>query len=287
MRALVGVASMTGTLLACAAVPAAQDLGPHVQKIRDWIYVYSAADQDSNVGIILAEGGAMLIDSGQTIADARAVLGIVGKLTPQPVRSVIHTEPHGDHSVGDFVFSPPASVIAVSGASALIQQNAAPADPTYRRVAPQIEYETRMQHNVGGRTLELLHMGNVHSGADTAVWIPSERVLFAGAAVGVKRYPNLRPFLTIPDILAAIKRMRALNPEVVIPAHGRPGTTQIFDEMERYYALLVERVGKLAAEGRTLDQVKAELRMPEFDDWTAPERIPTNVDAAWRALNRQ
>ena len=43
-----------------------------------------------------------------------------------------------------------------------------------------------------------------------------------------QRFPNLRPFLTIPDILAAIKTMRALNPEVVIPAHGSPGTTKPF-----------------------------------------------------------
>lgn len=37
-------------------------------------------------------------------------------------------------------------------------------------------------------------------------------------------------------------------------------------------------------EGKTLDQIKTELRMPEFDDWITKERFPTNVDAAWRMV---
>jgi glyoxylase-like metal-dependent hydrolase (beta-lactamase superfamily II) len=119
-----------------------------------------------------------------------------------------------------------------------------------------------------------------HSEADTAIWLPKERILWAAASVGVKRYPNIRPFLSIPDILAAIKSMRALNPEIVIAGHGAPGTTRIFDEMERYYALLLERVGGMARDGKTLEQIKAELKMPEFDDWAGKARFPSNVDAA-------
>jgi len=56
--------------------------------------------------------------------------------------------------------------------------------------------------------------------------------------------------------------------------------------MERYYALLLERVRKMADAGRTLDQIKAELRMPEYDDWDGKERFPTNVEAAWRAVKK-
>jgi len=87
-------------------------------------------------------------------------------------------------------------------------------------------------------------------------------VLWAAAAVGVKRYPNIRPFLTIPDILASIKLMRALDPDVVIAGHGAPGTTRIFDEMERYYALLLERVGRMAREGRRSIRSRPRSRCP-------------------------
>ena len=157
----------------------------------------------------------------------------------------------------------------------------------YRMIVPQVEYQGKMTLAVGERVVELLQVKNVHSEADTAIWLPKERVLFATAAVGVKRFPNIRPFLNIADILASIKIMRDLKPEVVIAGHGEPGTTAIFDEMERYYALLLERVGKLAGEGKSIEQVKAELRMPEYDDWAAKERFPNNVEAAYRAVAKR
>ena len=284
--AIAVVCSVAAAVLGIAVSAQAQDLGPKVKMIRDGIYVYTGEAQDSNVTIIRTQEGVLLVDTGQSPADSRFALTIVKKLTPEPVRFVIHTEPHGDHTVGDFVFSPPAVVIAAKGAGESIRQNNPPADSAYRKVFPQVEYENKMTLNVGERRFELFYLKNVHSEADTGIWLPKERVLFAAATVGVKRYPNIRASVTIPDILAAIKTMRALNPEVVIPGHGEPGTTKIFDDMERYYALLLERVKKLADSGRTLEQIKAELRMPEYDDWVGKDRFPTNVEAAWRAVKK-
>jgi cyclase len=286
-------------LLVLAPPLAAQDLGPQVRKVRDGIYVYAAKAQDSNVSIILTKEGVVMIDTGQTPVDSLAAMGVLKKLSAQPVRFVIHTEPHDDHTNGDFVFSPPAVVVAHAGAAESMRKantvernqklageypGMGEAMKGYRQVLPHIEFQQKMTLNLGERTFELIYLKNVHSEADTAVWLRKERVLWAAAAVGVKRYPNIRPFLTIPDILASIKSMRALNPEIVIAGHGAPGTTQIFDEMERYYTLLLERVGRMAREGRTLDQIKAEIRMPEFDDWAGKDRFPNNVEAAWRAV---
>jgi len=123
-----------------------------------------------------------------------------------------------------------------------------------------------------------------HSEADAAIWMPKERIVFAAASVGVKRFSNLRPFVKIADTLAAIKMMRALNPEIVVPGHGAPGTAKTLDDMENYYTLLVERVGVLAKQGKSLDEIKKELRMPEADDWEGKDRFPTNIEAAYRAV---
>jgi hypothetical protein len=78
--------------------------------------------------------------------------------------------------------------------------------------------------------------------------------------------------------------MKALNPEYVIPGHGQPGTVKIFEDTEQYYALLLERVGKMVKEGKSLDQIKAEVRMPEYAQWASQERFPTNVAAAYKAV---
>jgi len=293
--------SLVVALLAVFASPVpAQDLGPHFRKIKEGIYVQSAREVNSTSSIILTEEGVVIVDTGQTPIDSREVMEAVRKLTPLPVRLVINTEVHPDHTTGNFVFSPPALVINHEGASeamrkaydperasTLAKESADMRDAVqgYRLVTPHIEYHDKASLRVGERTFELLHFKNVHSEADTAVWLPEERVLFAASVAIPNSINNIRPFVSIPDVLAAIMVMKALNPEVVVPGHGSFGTTKIFDDSQRYYELLLERVGLMVRDGKSLDQIKRELRMPEYADWSYQERMPTNIEAAYRAVN--
>jgi glyoxylase-like metal-dependent hydrolase (beta-lactamase superfamily II) len=102
---------------AVVSVTWAQDLGPQIHKIKDGIYVYVGRNFNSNCGIVVTQEGVVLIDSGHNPTDSRAILDAVKKLTPLPVRFLIDTEPHPDHTTGHFVFSPPATIIAHDGAS--------------------------------------------------------------------------------------------------------------------------------------------------------------------------
>ena len=286
-------------VLLLTSLAQAQDLGANIRKIADGIYVYVGTNFNSNCGIVVTQEGVVLIDSGHNPTDSRAILAAVKKLTPLPVRYLIDTEPHGDHTTGHFVFSPPALIVAHEGATDSMKAAFNPkrneklmaespemraAFDGFRFVVPHVEYRQKMTLNVGERTLELLYQKNVHSEADTAVWLPKERVLFSASGIVVDQINIFRPFVTIPDILAAAKMMKALNPEHVIPGHGNPGTVKIFDDTEKYYALLLERVGTLMKAGKSLDEIQKEVKMPEYDHWASKERFPTNVEAAYRAL---
>ena len=145
-------------------------------------------------------------------------------------------------------------------------------------------YHDRMTINLGGRTLELIYLKGVHSEADTAVWLPNERVLFSASAFVVNQINILRPFVTIPDILAAGRTMKALKPEHVVPGHGTPGTVKNFEDGEKYYALLLDRVGAMMKAGKSLDDIKKEVKMPEYANWGSQDRFPTNVEAAYKAV---
>jgi cyclase len=302
MRVRTPLAWLTVAALWFNAAPLwAQDLGPQIKKLKDGIYVYVGKDLNSNCGIVLTEEGVVLIDSGHNPTDSRAILAAVKKLTPLPVRFLIDTEPHPDHTTGHFVFSPPAVVIAAEGAGESMKardkadpgrnQKLAEQSPEmraasegYRMILPHVEYRQKMTLHAGERTFELSYLKNVHSEADTAIWLPKERVLFSASAVVVDQFNIFRPNVQIPDILAAARMMKGLNPEFVVPGHGIPGTTKIFDDSERYYALLLERVGKMAREGKSLDEIKKDLKMPEYDGWATKERFPGNVEAAYRAV---
>ena len=299
MRTKLALALVLSVSLLTAGSLAAQDLGPNIRKIKDGIYVYVGNNLNSNAGIVLTQEGVVLVDSGHNPTDSRALLAAVQKLTPLPVRYLIDTEPHGDHTTGHFVFSPPAMIVAHEGATDSMKAAYNPkrneklmaesaemraAFEGFRFVLPHIEYRQKMTLNVGERTFELFYLKNVHSESDTAVWLPKERVLFSASGIVVNQFNILRPFVTIPDILAAAKMMKGLNPEFVIPGHGIPGTVKIFDDTEKYYALLLERVGKMAKEGKSLEEIKKEVRMPEYDHWATKERFPTNVEAAYKVV---
>ena len=186
---------VAAVLAVCASSARAQELGPHFRKIKDGIYVQSAREVNSTSSIILTEEGVVIIDTGQTPIDSREVMEAVRKLTRLPVRLVINTEVHPDHTTGNFVFAPPALVINAEGAveamrkafdpergNALAKESAEMRDAVqgYRLVTPHIEYHDTTTVHVGERTFELLHFKNVHSEADTAVWLPNRASAFCG-----------------------------------------------------------------------------------------------------------
>ena len=299
MRIASGMLAVAASI-AVAGAALAQDLGPRVKKLAAGVYVHTGNGFDSNSGIILTNEGVVVIDTGQNPIESRDIMATVKRLTTMPVRLVIDTEPHADHTTGHFVF-PDAVIIAAEGggesmraadrgAPNRIQTMAAtsPAMKTalegYRFITPHIEFHDRMTIDFGGRTIELISMKGVHSESDSAVWLPKERVVFSASAFVVNQINILRPFVTIPDILAAGKMMRALNPENVVPGHGTPGTVKIFDDGEAYYARLLERVGTLMKQGKSLADIKKDIKMPEYASWGNQERMPTNVDAAYKAL---
>jgi len=301
MKLRIGTVFLVSLILTWALPARAQDLGPGFTKVKDGIYVYAAKPGNSTCSVILTDEGPVIIDACQRPPDTHQFMAGVKKLTDKPVRFLIDTEVHNDHTFGHWVFSPPAVVINHEGAGeamkkyfdpkrapTLAAQSAEMRDAVkgYKMITPHLEYKNKMTINLGERTFELLYLKNVHSEADTAVWLPKERVLFAASAANVKSIINLRPFVTIPDVLASYKLMKSLNPEIVVPGHGPVSTTKIFDEYEGFYTLLVQRVQEMASKGKSLDEIKKELKMPEFADWSGQDRLGVNIDVAYKSVKK-
>jgi glyoxylase-like metal-dependent hydrolase (beta-lactamase superfamily II) len=146
-------------LLLIARPLLAQELGRHFVKLVDGIYLY-AKDGQSNCAIIVTQEGVVLVDSGPNPPDSHIVLKAVQQLTTQPIRFLINTETHNDHTTGNFVFSPPAIVIGAQGATQgiksyydpkrndkLIAQSAEMRDAlrSFRLATPQVEFHDRIE----------------------------------------------------------------------------------------------------------------------------------------------
>ena len=296
----------TLSLIALAAIlsvsaSSAQDLGQGFHKIKDGIYTFAPDQTTTTCSFVVTQEGVVVIDSCNNPLQSRNLLAAIRKVTDKPVLFLINTETHGDHSGNNFVFSPPAMIINAEGAGAAMkkaynpkraaQQAAQSAEMAEavkgeKLMVPHIEYNEKMTLNVGERSFDLIYLKNVHSEADTAVWMPKERVLFAASAAVVRGLQNLRPAVVISDVLASYKLMKALTPEIVVTGHGPPTTTKVFDEYEGFFTLLVKRVGEMAAKGSSLEQIKKELKLPEYADWAGQDRLGLYIDAAYRSVKK-
>ena len=276
-----------------------QDLGPGFTKVKEGIYVFAPDATTTTCSFVVTQEGVVMIDSCNSPLASRNMLAAIKKVTDKPIVFLIDTETHTDHTGNHFIFSPPATIINHEGAGEAMKKEYNPkraetlamksaelreAVKGEKMIAPHIEYKDRMTINLGERTFELIHLKNVHSEADTAIWLPKERVLFASSAANMRRFINLRPTVVIPDVLASFKVMKSLNPEIVITGHGPVTTTKVFDEYEAFYTLLLKRVGDMAAQGKSLEEIKKELKMPEYADWHDQERLGANIDAAYKSV---
>ena len=289
-------------LFVCRSLPVgAQELGPGFTKIKDGIYVFAPDATTTTCSFVVTQEGVVMIDSCNSPLDSRKMAAAIKKVTDKPVVFLIDTETHSDHTANHFIFSPPATIINHQGAGEGMKKEYDPkraetlaakspemraALEGSRMVTPHIEYKEKMTIHLGERTFELIYLKNVHSEADTAIWLPKERVLFAASAANVRRFLNLRPTVVIPDVLASYKLMKSLNPEIVVTGHGPPTTTKVFDEYEGFYTLLLKRVGDMAAQGKSLAEIKKELKMPEYADWRDQDRLAVNIDAAYRTVKK-
>lgn len=285
-------------LLGAAPGPAAaQDLEPFVQ-VSPSVLVYRGKDGDrANAGIIRTPVGYVLVDTGHTPADSERIRRA---LLPSrlDVRYLIVTQPHPDHHLGAFVFSPPALLVAHEATRAAMARMDPPALATlfatrypeaaeslrgYRMVPPDLTFTDALTLHLGGVEVRVLHLPDAHTQGDAAVWLPQEGVLFGGGAVNIRRHLNLADGSSA-GILRALDRLAALQPAVVVPAHGAIGGPADLALLRQYVLDLRAEIQRRRAAGQDLEGVLAQPRLPQYDDWPGKEWLRGTFIRIYREL---
>ena len=111
MKRMVTMCALVGSI--AGGVPASAITGnqPEFRKLADDVYAYIGKLNDSNAMAIVTPEGVVLVDTGNNTTDTRALLKQVQSVTKQPVRYVVITQNHNDHSGGAALLSPPAKTI--------------------------------------------------------------------------------------------------------------------------------------------------------------------------------
>ncbi|MGY6653665.1 MBL fold metallo-hydrolase [Amycolatopsis sp. TRM77291] len=260
------------------------------EEIGDGVFGYVQPDGGwclNNAGIITSGARTALVDTVATEARARALRSAVSKVSSVMPGVIVNTHFHGDHTFGNFVF-PEAVVVAHERtreemAAAGLHLTGLWPDVSWGGVdlvLPELTYTNKMVVHVGDVVAELLHVGPAHTTDDTVVWLPAERVLFTGDVV----LSGATPFCLMGSVagsLAAVSRLRALKPKVIVPGHGRIGGPELLDETERYFGWLQRLAKEGVAAGLSPLELAAEADLGEFQDLLDAERLVPNLHRAY------
>ena len=262
-----------------------------------------AAGGDLNSGVIVGPEGVVVVDAQATPAMAAALQGRIAEVTDRKVRTIVLTHYHALRVLGATGY-PYHEIICSDATRGMIaargQQERNSAIGRYpglfhgRDEIPGLTWPTqtfqgRMSLWLGEREAQVIHIGRSHTAGDTVVWLPREKVLFAGDTVTFGTTPECAD-AHFTDWPATIAALRALGAEQMLPGRGRAlrdadEVKAALDGTEAFTRRLFGIAKAGVARGAPLGEVYAEAMAamrPEFGHWLRFDHVmPFNVSRAY------
>lgn len=254
-------------------------LGPW-ECLAEGVWRAVAEPESVNVGLVAGSERALLIDTGSTPAQGRAIRAAVIALTDVPLTHVVVTHAHYDHAFGLAAFTDLVTIGHARLATALTGANAraeaarlgvSPAD----LVAPNRPIELALATDLGGLRAEIVHFGPAHTSTDLVVVVPGADVVFAGDLLESSAPPSLGPDSLPESWPAALDGIIGVcGPDTrVVPGHGSV-VDRVFAMTQRaQLSALWGQAERLAVQGVPLERALAAGEWP-FEDATVAASLP-------------
>ena len=269
---------------------------PRLHEIDRGVFAYVQPDGGwwvNNTGVLVSGDAVISIDTCATVRRTTAYQQAIRSITPLPVRTVINTHHHGDHTFGNFMFGE-ATIIAHDKTRQALLEWGTPRSAPYwteadwgdvRLAPPFVTFDDRMTLWQDDLRAEVLHVGQTaHTTNDSIVWLPERRILFAGDLL----FNGGTPFLLQGSILGSIAVLRdvikPLSAEVIVPGHGEVAGPELIDDVLSYLDF-VQRIARDArAAGLTPLEAARETDLGSFGSLLDSERIVGNLHRAYADL---
>jgi cyclase len=242
-------------------------------KVAEGVYVLNGSG--GNIGVSVGEDGVFLIDD-QYAPLTTKIRAAVSTLTPQPIRFVLNTHWHGDHTGGNENLGKMGVVIVahenVRKRMSVEQFLAAfgqKVPPSPKVALPIITFADSITFDLNGEQIQSFHVAPAHTDGDTVVHFKKANVVHMGDCFFNGMYPfiDLSSGGSIDGVIAAADKVLSfadMNTKI-IPGHGPVGDKAALQIYRDVMASIRDRVKALVAAGKTLDEVKAAAPTKEFD----------------------
>lgn len=272
-------------LLCFAAIAAAQGVDfanteIKTVKIADGLHVLMGGPAQGNIIVSSGSDGLFLIDSMYGPMH-RKIMDALRKISPQPVRYLVNTHLHGDHTGGN-------EDMARLGAVIISHENmrkrmAEQKNPPPAGELPVLTYTDSLTLHFNGEEIYIYHPQPAHTDGDSIIYFRHANVMHVGDVPSSLRYPNIgvNEGGTVEGMIAAAQQvMKIANPQTkIIPGHLGPvvGFTEIRQQLEMFVTVRDRVLGAIRA-GKTLDQVvaskpTADLDAPRMGGAITPDRF--------------
>jgi cyclase len=232
-----------------------------------------------NIGVSVGEDGVLLIDD-QFAPLTEKIVAAVKKITDKPIRFLVNTHWHGDHTGGNENLGR-AGVLIVAHDNVrtrLMTDQATLLGPTPKLAKvglPVITFDNTLTYHINGETMTVYKVPPAHTDGDAFVRFRNANVVHTGDVFAGWRYPYIDT-INGGSIAGIVKAMDELIPTLddntkVIPGHGPLSGKKDVIAYRNMIATVGARVEALVKQGKTLDEVKAAKPTKDFDElWGKP-----------------
>ena len=249
-----------------------------VSKVGGNVYLLKGAG--GNIAFSVGRDGILLVDD-QFAPLAGKIKAALKAITDQPLRFVINTHYHFDHTDGNAVFQKDAPVIAHHNARKRLESGGTPGNlgsvkqelkPAAREALPILTFSRDVTIHLNGEDVRVLHCPSGHTDGDSLIFFPESNVVHMGDDFVTYGFPfiDLAGGGSVEGMIKAAEYVIAELPAdvKVIPGHGAVSN---MDDVRRFVAMIKESRGvvvEATKAGKTLDQMKREKVLGAWKEWS-------------------
>jgi len=238
--------------------------------------VYMLEGAGGNIGVSVGEDGILIVDD-QFAPLAPKIQAALKNISAQPVKFVLNTHWHGDHTGGNEAFAASASIIAHENVRKRLGaesrgSNGQIRPPSPKAALPVITFDDRLTVHVNGEDIRAIHFPKGHTDGDAIIFFSKSNVVHMGDDFFSGRFPfiDLQSGGSVKGLIANLDKVMPQIPAEakIIPGHGPIST---IDDLKKFASMLKESTALVEAgirAGKTLEKLKSEKVLGKFDSWS-------------------
>ncbi|MEU5534399.1 MBL fold metallo-hydrolase [Streptomyces sp. NPDC020362] len=270
---------------------------PRVEEVSEDVFAYIQPDGSwwiNNTGFLVGRRGVISVDACSTVRRTQAYLDAIATVTPQPVRTLINTHHHGDHTFGNHLFGGATIVGHEATRSSIIEWGGPGAAAAFWTEVewgdvtvepPFLTYTDAVTVWSDDLRAEVRHVGTpAHTTNDSIVWLPERGLLFSGDVL----FNGGTPFLLQGSVAGAVQVLeeviKPLGATTIVPGHGAVAGPGLVDDVLGYlrFVQATARAGRDA--GLSPLETARETDLGRYADLLDSERIVGNLHRAYAEL---